>query len=239
MFQMVLLELKKLKGALVVPLCLSVPTAVAIAMGLICVRQPVSTWKDAMHGGIGLWAYFMLPMSVTALSALIANIEHRGGMWDHLLALPIARWHIFLAKAILLMLVLGAMSLLLAFEIRLVGGVIEWLVPRKTPTGEFPWVAMFEGLAAMWVASLFVCMLQLWVALHFRSFVVPLVLGLTGTFITVVAVGARESVFIPWVMPVSVLVGEGARFEQAVTLGLVGGLITLALMMFHLSRQEA
>jgi lantibiotic transport system permease protein len=239
MWQMILIELKKLKGTLVVPLCLAVPTVVAIAMGLICVRQPLSTWKDAMHGGIGLWAYFMLPMAVTALSALMANVEHRGGMWDHLLALPIQRWRVFAAKAVVMMLTVGAMSAVLAIEIRVVGGLIEWLVPRKTPTGEFPWLAMFEGLGAMWAASLFVCMLQLWVALHFRSFVVPLVLGLTGTFVTVVAVGARESVFIPWVMPVSVLVGEGARLTQALTLGVGGGLLTLALMMWHLSRQEA
>jgi lantibiotic transport system permease protein len=239
MLQMILIELKKLKGTLIVPLCLVVPTVVAIAMGLICVRQPLSTWKDVMHGGVGLWAYFMLPMSVTALSVLMANVEHRGGMWDHLLALPIARWRVFAAKAVVMMLVVAAMSILLAIEIRFVGSMVESFVSRKAPTGEFPWVAMFVALGAMWLASLFVCMLQLWVALHFRSFVVPLTMGLAGTFITVVAVGARESVFVPWVMPVSVLVSEGTRAAQAVTLGLSGGFITLALMMWHLSRQEA
>jgi lantibiotic transport system permease protein len=236
---MILIELKKLKGTLIVPLCIVAPSVVAVAMGLICVRQPFSTWKDVMQGGIGLWAYFMLPMSVTALSVLMASVEHRGGMWDHLLALPIARWRIFAAKAVVMMLVMAAMSVLLAIEIRVVGSLIESFFPRKAPTGAFPWVAMFEGLGAMWLASLFVCMLQLWVALHFRSFVVPLMMGLSGTFVTVVAVGARESVFVPWVMPVSVLISDGTRATQAVTLGLSGGCITLALMMWHLSRQEA
>jgi lantibiotic transport system permease protein len=239
MLQMILIELKKLKGTLIVPLCIVAPTIVAITMGLICVRQPVSTWKEVMQGGIGLWAYFMLPMSVTALSVLMAHVEHRGSMWDHLLALPIARWRVFVAKAVVMMLVVAAMALLLALEIRVVGSVIESFVPRKAPSGEFPWAAMFFALGAMWLASWFVCMLQLWAALHFRSFVVPLMMGLSGTFVTVVAVGARESVFVPWVMPVSVLVGEGTRAAQAVTLGLSGGFITLALMMWHLSRQEA
>jgi lantibiotic transport system permease protein len=239
MLQMVLLELKKLKGTLVVPLCLAVPTIVAIAMGLICIRQPLSTWKDTMHGGIGLWAYFMLPMAMTALCALMANIEHRGNMWDHLLALPILRWRVFFAKAFVTMLTVGAMSLILALEIRAVGSLIGWLMPSKSPTGEFPWHAMIEGLSAMWAASFFFCMLQLWVALSYRNFVVSLVMGLCGTFVTVVAVGARESVFIPWVMPVSVLVGDGVRLTQALALGVGGGVITLALMVWHLSRQEA
>ena len=237
--KMIVIEFNKLKNTLVIPLCIAVPTVVAIAVGAISARQPVSTWGNVMLNGVGLWAYFMLPMAVTALSALMAHIEHRNGMWDHLLALPIKRWRLFAAKAVVMMCLLAAMSLLLAIEIRLVGNLFEWFLPKKAPLGTFSWLRLFEGLTAMWAAALLVCMLQLWVALHFRSFVVPIVLGLTGTFITVIAAGAREAIFVPWVTPVSVLINDGARMTEALTIGIGGGTVLLILMIWHLSRQEA
>jgi lantibiotic transport system permease protein len=237
--QMIWIEVKKLQRSLIVPLCLVAPGVVAVAMGLISARQAQATWVDTMRNGIGLWAYFMLPMTVTAFSALMASVEHRGGMWDHLLALPISRWRLFAAKAIVMMLLVASVSLLLALGIYAVGALVEWLVPAKAPLGAFPWALMLESLAAMCAAAWCMCMLQLWVALHFRSFVPPLVLGLTGTFVTVVAVSARESVLVPWAMPVNVLIGEGTRLPQAVALGVTGGLLVLASMVWHLSRQEA
>jgi drug/metabolite transporter (DMT)-like permease len=56
----------------------------------------------------------MLPMSVTALTALVAHTEHGPRSWDHLRALPVPRWHLYAAKAVCVLGVVAAMSALLA-----------------------------------------------------------------------------------------------------------------------------
>jgi hypothetical protein len=74
--------------------------------------QPWEMWTQS---STGIWAFFMLPMSVTALTALVAHMEHGPRAWDHLRALPVARWKLYAAKAICVMAVVAAMSLLNLF----------------------------------------------------------------------------------------------------------------------------
>jgi hypothetical protein len=239
MLTMLFVEIRKLKGSLVVLLCLVAPTLVAILLGVICVRQPRLNWHDAVQGGTGLWAYFVMPLTVTALGILLAQIEHIPRAWDHILALPIPRWRLFAAKGIVIMLLIGLMSVLLGLEIRLVGALVQAWIPKKVPAGDFPWALEADFLGCMWGASLFMAMIQLWVALCFRSFVAPLVLGLSGTFFAVAAFGAKETVYMPWVMPVSIVAGDPARATLALQLGLGGGILTCLMMMLHLSRRDA
>jgi ABC-2 type transport system permease protein len=233
------IEIRKLKGSLVIALCVVAPSLVALLLAVICIRQPRMNWPDAMMGTTGLWAYFVMPMAVTALSVLVAQIEHGRGAWDHILALPIRRWRIFAAKGLLIMLLTAAMSLILAAEVRAVAALIGAVAPAKAPLGEYPWALCGRLLAMMWGASLCMVMIQLWVALGFRSFVAPLTTGLAGTFFAVAAFGAKETVFIPWVMPVSVIARNGDSAALALQLGVCGGLAAFLLMTLHLSRKEA
>ena len=82
-------------------------------------------------------------------------------------------------------------------------------------------------------------MLQLWAALHFRSFVPPLVLGILGTFIAVAAASAREGAYFPWLMPLHLLSSDPAMALTALRIGAYGGLLALAGMLLHLGRRES
>jgi lantibiotic transport system permease protein len=239
MATMLFLELRKLSGSLALALCLVAPTLVVLLVGAIALKRPHMDWQFVFEGSTGLWSFFVLPMTITALSALLANIEHAPRAWDHLLALPIHRWQLFTAKAIVLMGMIGLMSLLLAFELRGLGLMLQTFAPSSAPHGPFPWTMAMTLLSKMWAASFFMGMIQLWVALRFRSFVVPLTLGIAGTFIAVAAFNASEAMFVPWAMPVSVVGAEGAHAGPALQLGLIGGIITLIAMTLHLSRREA
>lgn len=235
----VLIEFRKLKGTLVVVLCLIAPTLAATLMTLMSIRMHTQPWHEAIAGTTGLWAFFVLPMTVTALSALMAHLEHGPRLWDHLLALPIRRWRFYTAKGLVIMALVALMSLLLAVEIRIGGLLLHYAFPAKEPTGGFDWIWCAKLLTSMWGASLFMVMVQLWVALRFRSFVAPLTVGLAGTFVAVAAMSAKEAIYVPWVMPVSILSSDGARADLALQLGLIGGIVTFALMILHLSRKEA
>jgi len=239
MLTSLLVELKKLKGSLVLVLCLAAPSLVAGLLLLILLKRPNLDWSEVIEGATGLWSFFMLPMTVAALSALLAQIEHGPRAWDHMLALPVRRWRLFAAKGVVLMLLVAVMSLLLAIEIPAVIALLQKFAPSRAPAGPFPWAREADLLARMWGASLFMGMVQLWVALRFRSFVVPLTLGLGGTFIAVAASGAREGVYLPWLMPLNVMAGPTANHALALNLGLAGGAVTFVLMLLHLSRREA
>ncbi|HVV33577.1 MAG TPA: ABC transporter permease [Vitreimonas sp.] len=233
------IEARKLKGTLVLLLCGVAPTLVTILVTLISLRRPGMDWHTVLTGSTGLWSFFVLPMTITALSALLAHIEHGPRAWDHLFALPISRWRLFAAKAIVLMALVGGMSLMLALELRVAGGVLQVFGPAAAPRGPFPWREAATLLGEMWAASLCMGMIQLWVALRFRSFVAPLTTGLCGTFVAVAAFNATEAMYVPWAMPVSIVGADGVHAMPALQMGVAGGLITFALMVIHLSQREA
>jgi ABC-2 type transport system permease protein len=231
-------EIRKLKGSLALPLCGVAPTLVAVFLALVCFRRPLMDWPEAMEGSVGLWSFFVLPMTVTALATLVAQIEHGPRAWDHLLSLPVPRWRLFAAKSVVLMLAVAGMSLLLALELRLVDSLLGRLAPAVVPTGRFPWAFATRMLAGMWAASFCLAMVQLWVSLRYSSFVPGLTLGIAGTFIAVMANALPEGVYIPWMMPLNIMSAEPVRAEQALWLGVAGGTLALLGMIVHLGRRE-
>jgi len=180
----------------------------------------------------------MLPMSVTALTALVAHMEHGPRSWDHLRALPLPRWKLHAAKAVCVLAVVAAMS---AMTLLMVWGAVTLaavLKPELTPTGPFDLAAYGRTMGLMFLAALLLIALQLWTALRFASFVPGLVLGIGGTFFAVVATSAKEGVFLPWQMPVNMLASEAWRMNTALGLGCGLGLVALVAMVVHLSRRE-
>jgi hypothetical protein len=232
-------EIRKLKGSLVLLLCVAAPALVAGLLALILLKRPNLDWKEVLEGSTGLWSFFMLPMTIAALSALLAQIEHGPRAWDHMLALPVRRWRLFAAKGLVLMGLVAAMSAVLALGIPAVIGLLQAVAPQRVPAGPFPWAQEVRMLTQMWGASLFMGMIQLWVALRFRSFVAPLTLGLGGTFVAVAASGAKEGVYLPWLMPLNIITGTAEHHLLALELGLAGGAVTFLLMLLHLSGREA
>ena len=95
-----------------------------------------------------MWGVFLLPMVVTACTALIAQIEYRGRAWDHLLALPIPRWRIFLAKTlVVLAATIGMTALMLAAT--WLGAVVGGAISGLPPGGALPWARLAHVVPLM------------------------------------------------------------------------------------------
>lgn len=233
-------EFAKLKRSLALLLCIAAPVFVALIALLIGLdgNKP-RPWSVFMAGGSALWAYFMLPMSVTALTVLVAQIEHAPKTWNAVLALPVPRARIFAAKALVVIGLVAAMSIAVLGLLLLAGMVVEAIKAADTLTGSPEPLAAARLLATMFAGSLFLIAIQLWTALRFRSFVPPLVLGIGGTFVAVAATTAKQGAWFPWLIPVNALATDSGRSETAITFGFVGGLIVLAAMLVHMSRYEA
>lgn len=230
-------ELLKLRRSLVLLLCLAAPACVVVLVTVIALDRegPVPLEMIGINAS-ALWAFAMLPLSVTALSVLMAQMEHGQRTWDHLLTMPGARPRVYLAKASVMLGLVALMQLLLFLLILAAAPLITALHEVR---GSLDAATLAATLAKMGVAASLVCMLQLWVALRFRSFVPPLVLGIGGTFAAIAATSARQGAYFPWLMSVNVLASEEATRQLAITLGGVGGLIALAAMLIHLSWREA
>lgn len=232
-------EVRKLNRSLALLLALAAPTLIAVFAFFNMLRgKTPMPWDMWMSQSSGIWAFFMLPMSVTALTALVAHMEHGPKSWDHLRALPVRRWKLYAAKAVCVLALVAAMSLLnlaLTWGAVTLGGMVK---PAVAASGTLDVVQQVLLLGRIFVAAFLLIAVQLWVALRFASFVPALALGIGGTFFSVVAMSAKVGVLSPWQMPVNMMSSE--TWRHGIALGLGGGLGLLALiaMTLHLSRRE-
>jgi len=232
-------EIRKLNRSLAVLLAVAAPSLIAIFTFFNLLRgKAPQPWEMWMVSAIGIWAFFMLPMSVTALTALVAHMEHGPKSWDHLRSLPLPRWRLYAAKAVVVLAVVAVMS---AATLVLTSGAVvlaTTLKPALTPTGPLDIGLYATTMGQVFLAAILMVALQLWTALRFASFVPALVVGIGGTFFSVVATSARAGVFFPWQMPVNMLATEAWRLQVALSLGFGLGLVVLALAVAHLARRE-
>jgi len=232
-------EIRKLNRSLALLLTLAAPTLIAIFVFFNMLRgDEPQPWEMYLQSSTAIWAFFMLPMSVTALTALVAHMEHGPRAWDHLRALPIARWKLYAAKAVCVLALVAMMS---ALNMALTWGAVtlaSTIKPVLVPTGLFDLGAQALLLGKVLVAAILMIAIQFWIALRFASFVPALAVGIGGTFFSVVATSAKQGVFFPWQMPINMLATESWRANTALALGGGMGLVVLLLAVAHLSRRE-
>jgi len=232
-------ELFKLRRSLVLLIACAAPALVALFVLLNLLRSvhPPAT-AQALQGATALWAIFMLPLAGTALAVLMAQLEHTTSGWEHLLALPVPRWKIFLSKASVLLLLVWSMSaclyLLCTGALIAVAAIRPDVKPLQIAELTQPALLLLRVTAA----STCLQIIELWVALRFRSFIPALALGIGGTFLAVAASGAEAGVYIPWQMPIAQLATVAWRAEIALLLGSLGGVCILGLMLVDLCRKD-
>jgi hypothetical protein len=153
---------------------------------------------------VTLWAGFFQPMALALLPALLFRPEHRGKTWNHLHAMPMPRRSFFLAKAASALLLSAGMlvvlGLLLLLERRALGSVNPLLaLPGHGLT-------LFRILAWLWLGSLPVLAIYLWVADRIPTLAVSVVFGLLGLLLTITLTGQEldhpwRRDLNPWVLP--------------------------------------
>lgn len=238
MIALVFTELQKLRGSLALLVAVAAPALPGLLVMLALLSNDrAASWTDTYRFALPLWALFLAPMVIAAFTALTAQIEHRGHGWDHLLALPIARWRIFAAKIIVTLAAVVVMTVLvLGFASlgTLLGGMLGPGAPREA----FPWAKLIEQGALMSGSMTTLVALQLWVALRFGNFVVPLVVGIGGTLVALAVMITRtqQAEWFPWVLPFNTLVTPTP--EQYALAGLVIGLAILAAMVPVMARHQ-
>ena len=233
-------EAYKLRRSLAVVLAAVAPLLIAVFVFFNMLRMDEARpWATGLQTAAAIWAFFMLPMAVTALTALVAHAEHGPGTWDHLRALPRPRWHLYAAKALCVLGLVAAMSVLLAVLATLAVEAAGRLKPAIAATGTPDFAAYAVLLGRIFLAAWLLVAVQLWVALRYASFVPALAVGIGGTFFAVVATSARAGALMPWQIPVNQLAADPARADLTLALGSIGGCIAFLAMLLHLGRRDA
>ena len=232
-------EAYKLRRSLALLLAAVAPLLVAVFVFFNMLRvDKAMPWEMILPSSAGIWAFFMLPMSVTALTALVASSEHSHRTWDYLRALPLPRWHLYAAKAVCVLGVVLLMSIALALMTWLAAQAAGWWKPTIAATGPTGISAYLWLLGRIFLAAWLLVAVQLWIALRYASFVPALAAGIGGTFFAVVATSAKIGAFLPWQIPVNQLASDPARAHLTLMLGFAGGCIALIAMTWHLGQRE-
>lgn len=237
--RLIVAEIRKLRGSLALALFFIAPGL----FGLLGFIAPFDMERPLLWGEIfgmmtlPLWTAFVLPMSAAALAALFGQIEYRGRAWDHLLSLPIARWKIYAAKAVVMSAMLTIMTAM-AFLFAAAGASLSGVIVDLSPVGDFGARTLSVAIANITGSALFLTAILTWAALRFSSFLVPLALGIGGTLVSVAMLMLQtdKADWFPWILPT--LTGRYPNEQWYVWYGLAGGLLIFALMTMDLCRRE-
>jgi len=174
---------------------------------------------------VTLWGGIFHPLFLALLPALLFRPEHRYRTWRHLHLMPTPRRGIFLAKAVYALIcsagVLLLISLLLWLE--------RWVLGLLNPAMALPFhgLRMMKALGWLWLGSLPILAIYLWVADRINSLAVPLVFGLVGLLLTVALTGQElpqpwRRDLIPWVTPFAAaqqVILSGAKQQEVHSAG--------------------
>lgn len=198
--------------------------AVAIVVGLLANiqedGQPL-TW-DVLLGVMSVFhAMLFLPVLSGIFAALICRAEHADGGWKMLLALPVTRTSVYLAKYTMIMSLVAAVQLLFfaaVFGVGLLRGV-------DMPV---PWTLFFSSCLGGWLACLPLSALQLAVSQSWSSFGAPLALNVSFTLPNMlIANSSTYGPYYPWVQPLLAMSPFGGERFGAFNLPLESLLIVV------------
>jgi lantibiotic transport system permease protein len=185
-------------------LALGGPLAVGLLFVLVFTLSPAAQLPNDKKWGIFLdnlfsvWSLLMLPMGAVLVAALAMGLEHGDNQLKQMLTLPPPRWALYGSKVLaglgLTLLACGLMGLVCL----LLGLVLGF-------TGPAPWSIMLQLTFIPAVAAWPIVTLTVWLASRWKSFVVPLSVGVFGTFVGIIAIrSAFYWQFVLWAYPIKV-----------------------------------
>jgi hypothetical protein len=256
-----LVECKKLRRTLALRAALLLPLG-GVAMTTVVnltratrsdfVLDHPNGWETLMLDlTLTLWCFVVLPLFVSLETALLAGIEHRENNWKHLFALPVPRWTIYTAKLLVAFGLVGLTSLELAAGIGLEGVAILKARPDLGLAYPIPWGLIWWRTFSTLPAALLMVAVQTWLAVRWRSFTVPMGVGIGCTAVTIMLLrtlknaastptGPMLASFFPWSLPYVVIspAATAGLQQTAFLVGVLGGLLVSVLGCWDATRRD-
>jgi len=175
---------------------------VALMIGLsfnLDIKVEVNEWYLSLLSINLTYALLFLPLITGVLASVICRYEHQAGGWKQLLALPVTRGKVFMAKYVLLMLLVLVIQLLYLAAVYGVGVM-------KGFTDPFPIDIVWKSMLGGWVATFPLVALQLWMSILFKSFAAPFAVNVVLTLPSILVINSeRFGPYYPWAQPFSMM----------------------------------
>jgi len=245
-------ELLKTKRTIAWKMVVIAPAVVVLLILLIACQAPFSTlnfngirnkWTVLASLTLRVWAILMMPLYITLETALMAGLDHSEHQWKSLLARPVPRWTLYVAKLIFVVAMTALSTLLLVCGILTDGFVLSHVQSAVVFGSPVPWVAIFRDGAEVAGLAFLALTIQHWVSLRWRSYSVSIGIGIvalvTGFF--VVAAGQQGGgweQYFPWALPMLVLARQPHHIEAALVISGALGLAAAAAGCIDFCRRE-
>jgi hypothetical protein len=245
-------ELLKMKRTVALRMVLVCPAVVVLFILFVTSQAPFSTlnfngitnkWIVLASLTLRVWAILMMPLYITLETTLIAGLDHSENQWKSLLARPVPRWTVYVAKLMVVVAMTAISTFILLCGILIDGAVLARIQSEVVFGSPLPWPAIFrDGVQVMGLAFLALT-IQHWVSLRWRSFSVSVGTGIVAIVVGVFAVAAQQQggswfQYFPWALPMLVLARQPRSIEAALLISITLGLVIVAAGCLDFSKRE-
>lgn len=202
-------------------------------------RMPASAeaeWISVLARPWMLWAH-LLPILIAVEAAGLASPEHAGKHWKQLYALPIPRWSVYVAKALMCALLTAGSSLFFSAGLVALGLARSELFHLQIAS-DVPLGVVLEVTARAYLASWCVIAIQTWLSVRFSGFAISIGTAVAALLFSGLAAQFGVAGLYPWTMPLDSLPWG---WSEAPAPAMVSPLLCVAVAVaagWHLSRRE-
>lgn len=141
-------ELLKMKRTIALKMVVLAPAVVVLLILFAAWQAPFSTlnrnglgnkWIVLASLALRLWAALMMPLYITLQTALIAGLDHSDNQWKSLLARPVPRWTLYVAKLIVAVAMTVVSTLVLVCGILIDGTILTRVQSEVVFSFPVPW----------------------------------------------------------------------------------------------------
>lgn len=241
-------EQLKLKRTVSIPMMFLAPALIVALMFIHLYFQlphlTLKGWPLLERPVLSLWAVAIMPLYIALETALISGLDHSGNQWKSLLARPVPRWTLYVAKLMIVGLMTAISSTVLLFGILVVGAILPRLRSDLLFGFPAPLNTMIRECAQVTGLCFLALTIQHWVSLRWRSFSVAVGVGIMATIVGgfAFAVGQQTNSWLeyfPWALPMLPLAERPNNHLGLILLiATIGGLVIVAFGCWDFWRRE-
>ncbi len=196
--------------------------------------------KTVVNNSLNLWALIMLPMAMTLMTALNANVEYRNNQWKHIFVQPVSTWRIMMAKW-LMNVTMAAVSHLIYFGLILMVGFILCTINGQSFAGSVDYELLFQRMGLLFLGSLLLITIHTLTALSLDNFLTVMAFG-TMMMISnyFVAQSEKYGIFSPWAHPMRLqrFMMEDPYFRVLLAANIIGSVLLAAGVIKLLTKRQ-
>jgi hypothetical protein len=244
-------ETLKLKRTIALRMVVVAPIAVVLLVlfltaniTTLLLNQRTDTWTSLTRLTLIFWAMLMLPLYVTLETALVAGVDHTENHWKILLARPVPRWTFYAVKLFIVAAMTGLSTLLVAFGI-MAAGILLPLIQHDLHFGSpIPYLTILKKAAEVGGLAFLLLAIQHWVSLRWRSFTVPVAVGIVAMVIGYAMLFTAQrgspglAIYCPWSFPMLALLSPTANVSGLLFISGSLGIAVSAIGCWEFSRRD-